>query len=82
MVHRMSVDLREPSDHRLAGPRPEGTKPTFENGGETIKAFANRRALMRELRKEARGSGRSWELATRVRKLGKLETPDQPGREP
>ena len=65
----------------FASDQQKDPKPTFEHGGETIKAFANRRALMRELRKEARGSGGSWELARRVWKLGKLETPDQPGPE-
>lgn len=47
-------------------------KPAFGHGKETIRAFADRRALMRELRKEARGSGDSLELARRVWKLGKL----------
>ena len=53
-------------------------KPTFKHGKETIRAFANRRALMRELRNEARGSGDSLDLARRVWKLGKLEANDQP----
>ena len=47
-------------------------RPAFEHGKETIRAFADRGALMRELRKEARGSGDSLELARRVWKLGKL----------
>ena len=46
--------------------------PTYDLGKETIRAFADRRALMRELRNEARGSGGSLELAKRVWKLGKL----------
>lgn len=66
----------------FASDQQKSPKPTFKHGEETIKAFANRTALMRELRKEARGSGGSRELATRVWKLGKLETPDQPGPEP
>ena len=52
-------------------------QPSYVHGKETIRAFADRRALMRELRKEARGTGDSLDLARRVWKLGKLATNDQ-----
>ena len=55
-------------------------KPTYEHRDETIKAFANRTALMRELRKEARETGDSLDLARRVWNLGKLEIADPAGR--
>lgn len=56
-------------------------KPTYAHGKETIRAFADRNALVRALRKEARQSGGSPELAKRVWALGRLETLDQPGSE-
>ena len=52
-------------------------KSTYSHGNETIRTFANPRALMRELRNEARRSGDSLELARQVWKLGKLETDDK-----
>lgn len=54
-------------------------KPSFKHGRETIRAFADPTALMRELRKEARGVGDSVELARRVWRLGKLEAAGHPG---
>ena len=52
-------------------------RPTFKQGGETIRAFANRTALMRELRAEARDAGGASDLALRVWRLAKLEPTDQ-----
>ena len=52
-------------------------KPIFKHGEEAIKAFANRTALMRELRAEAGGAGSASDLALRVWKLGKTEPTDQ-----
>ena len=48
-------------------------KRSFKQGDETIRAFPNRRALMRVLRNEARGNAESLDLARKVWKLGKLE---------
>ena len=48
-------------------------KPIFKHREEVIKAFANRTALMRELRAEAGGAGSASDLALRVWKLGKTE---------
>ncbi|MXW52090.1 MAG: NERD domain-containing protein [Gammaproteobacteria bacterium] len=55
------------------GKRP---KRTYEHGKETIRAFADRTALMRELREKARGTGDSRKFARRVWELGKLEAAD------
>ena len=52
-------------------------KPTFKYGDETIRAFANRTALMRELRAEASGAGSVSDLAQRVWKLGKIDPTNQ-----
>lgn len=51
-------------------------KPAYEHGKETIRAFADRTALMRELRKKARETGDSRRFARRVWELGKLEAAD------
>lgn len=51
-------------------------KPAYEHGKETIRAFADRTALMGELRKKAREMGDSRRLARRVWELGKLEAAD------
>ncbi len=56
-------------------------KPTYEHGKETIRAFASRRDLMRELRNEAREAAESLDLARRVWKLGKLAAADQRDRD-
>lgn len=54
-------------------------KPSYEHRHETIRAFANPTALMRELRNEARRQGDSVDLARRVWRLGRLDVVDQPG---
>ena len=51
-------------------------KRSYKHGKETIRAFADRTALMRELREQARGTGDSRKLARRVWELGKLEAAD------
>ncbi len=49
--------------------------PTFEYGAETIRCFEDRKALMRELRDDARDEAGSADLARRVWGLAKLEPP-------
>lgn len=51
---------------------------TGKSGKETIRIFGKYKNLTRELRKEARETGDSRILASRVWKLGKLEAADQP----
>ena len=51
-------------------------KLAYKHGEETIRAFADRTALMRELREKAHGEGDSRRLARRVWDLGKLKTAD------
>lgn len=51
-------------------PRP---RETYRHKEEEIRCFDDRRALMKVLRKEARGKAGSFDLAGKVWKLGKLE---------
>lgn len=75
-----------PEDTRVTGclvfaNEPKNLKKLiYEKNNEKIRVFKKREVLIRELRKEARETGDSWELADRVWKLGKLETADQPER--
>lgn len=48
-------------------------RPTFKQGAETIKVFANPESLMRELRGEARAEGGSSSTAREVWRLAKVE---------
>lgn len=52
------------------GKRP---KPAYEHGNETIRVFADRQALMRELGQEVGRKGGSPKLARRVWELGRLQ---------
>lgn len=60
----------------FANEQRERPKRTYKHGKETIRAFADPTALMRELRQKARGTGESRKLARRVWELGKLEAAD------
>lgn len=48
-------------------------RPTFKQGAETIRVFANPESLMRELRGEARDEGGSSSIAREVWRLAKVE---------
>ena len=48
-------------------------RPTFKQGAETIRVFANPESLMRELRDEARDEGGSAGIALEVWRLAKVE---------
>ena len=48
-------------------------RPTFKQGEETIRVFANPESLMRELRDEARDEGGSSGIAREVWRLAKVE---------
>ncbi len=55
-------------------------KPTRKVRGETIRIFGRWKDLQRELRKEARKTEASWDLARWVWKLGKQEGTDHPAK--
>ena len=48
-------------------------RPTFKQGAETIRVFANRESLMRELRDAARAAGGRSHIAREVWNLAKVE---------
>ena len=56
------------------GEQERGPKRTYRHGRETIRAFADRTALMRALRDEARAEGGSSSIARKVWPLAKVET--------
>ena len=76
-VREWAPDTRVTGCLVFASEQQKRSKPTYEHGRATIRAFADRTALMRELRKEARGKADSLDLARRVWKLGKLEGADR-----
>ena len=48
-------------------------KPTYRQGAETIRCFANPESLKRELHEEARAKGGSSRMARRVWRLAGME---------
>ncbi|MCY3640189.1 MAG: nuclease-related domain-containing protein [Gammaproteobacteria bacterium] len=75
-VRKWSPDVRVTGCLVFAEKQRERPRPTYEFGQETIRAFADPKALARALRKQARGPGDSRKLKRRVWELGKLEAAD------